>query len=392
MRLANTCGAPVVGLCDSAGARLEEGALAMNAYAEIFAQIARMSGTVPMVGVVLGHCSGIGAALPALMDAVIASESDAQWMIVGPGATAKELNLFPHQVSAKELGGAAAHAKRGGVAILAKDETEALSKTRVLLALLPDNSLESPEDDLTGDADINRELSAADPGDPDAIIASLLDAGSALPLYALSASSVTTTLGRIGGRAAGVVSAAGKLRADGCRKAARFIRLCDCFNIPVVSLINTGGLAAASPDDQTDTIKAVAQLSYAVAESTTPKLTVITHNAIGAGYIAFGGRASVDAAYAWPGAVISPLSPEAAVAVFKKDELAAVKGDVDASRRDFIDDYTANVADGLNAAKLGLVDDIIQPPDTRRLLISALEMLQGKRDQNPPKKHGNLPL
>ncbi|GHU69765.1 methylmalonyl-CoA carboxyltransferase [Clostridia bacterium] len=392
LRLAKSCGAPVVGLCDSAGARLEEGVLAMNAYAEIFAQVARMSGTVPMIGVVLGNCVGAGAVLPTLMDAVVASESAALWMLVGPGATAKELDLFPHQVSANELGGAAAHAKRGGIAILAKDEAEALSQARSLLALLPDNSMESVEDELTGDVDINRELTAVNPDDPGAIIASLLDAGSALQLYAQSGMNIKTTLGRIGGRAVGLITVTGKICTVCSRKAARFIRLCDCFNIPIVTLLNTDGIAASAPEDQTETIKAVAQLSYASAEATTPKLTVITKNAIGAGYVAFGGRASADAVYAWHGAVISPLSPDAAVAVFKKAELASTKGDIDAARKSLVDDYASNVADALNAARLGLVDDIIEPADTRRLLISALEMLQGKRDQNPPKKHGNLPL
>ncbi|MDR0397384.1 MAG: carboxyl transferase [Oscillospiraceae bacterium] len=391
MKLARSCGAPIVGMFDSAGAKLEDGALAMNAYSELFAQAARSSGTIPMIGIELGASAGAGAILPALMDAVIASESATQW-IVGSGATAKELNLFPHQADAKELGGARAHAKRGGVAILSQDETEAIAKARALLSLLPDNSLESVEDAPTGDADINRSLTALDPSDPDAIVSSLLDAGTALPLYALYAPRVTTTLGRLGGRAVGIVAAVGKLCAGGCRKAARFIRLCDCFNIPIITLINTDGISAAAPDDLTDAIKAAAQLSYAVAEATTAKLAIVTKNAIGAAYAAFGGRASADALYAWPGSVISPITPEAAVAVFKKDELDAAADNVDAKRASLADAYARDTADGLNAAKLGLVDDVIDPADTRRMLISALEMLQGKRDQNPPKKHGNLPL
>ncbi|MDR1600724.1 MAG: carboxyl transferase [Oscillospiraceae bacterium] len=391
LRLARSCGAPVVGMFDSAGAWLEDGVLAMNAYAELFAQAARMSGVVPMVGVALGACVGAGAILPALMDAVIASESASQW-IVGPGATAKELGLYPGQVRDKELGGAQAHAKRGGVAILARDEAEAIGKARALLALLPDNSLESVEDEPTSDADINRALTAVDPAKPEAIVSSLLDSGTALPLYALYAGSVTVTLGRVGGRAVGIITATGKICSGGCRKAARFIRLCDCFNIPIISLVNTDGIAAAAPRDLTDTIKAVAQLSYAIAEATTAKLTIITRDAVGAGYAAFGGRASADAVYAWPGAVISPITPEAAVAALNKDELGAAKGGVEATRQRLIDGYARDVADGANAARLGLIDDIIEPADTRRLLISALEMLQGKRDQNPPKKHGNLPL
>ncbi|GHU69727.1 methylmalonyl-CoA carboxyltransferase [Clostridia bacterium] len=392
LKLAKSCGAPVVGMCDSAGARLEEGVLAMNAYAELFTQTARMSGTVPMIGIVLGQCVGAGAVLPMLMDAVVASEASAQWMTVGPGATARELNVFPHDVQASELSGAAAHAKRGGVAILAKDETEAFVKTRALLALLPDNSLESPIDEVVDDAELNRPLASVKADDPDAVTASLLDAGSALPLYAQSASHVKTLLGRLGGRTIGVTAVNGKLCADCCRKAARFIRLCDCFNIPIITLINSDGVTATMPDGQTDLIKAVAQLSYAMAEATVPKLSIITGKAIGAGYVAFGGRASVDAAYAWPDAIICPITPEAAVAVFKKDELANAGGDSTAVKKALADEYARNVADGLNAARLGLLDDIIEPADTRRILISALELLQGKRDQNPPKKHGNMPL
>ncbi|MDR1569860.1 MAG: hypothetical protein LBS72_05155 [Oscillospiraceae bacterium] len=387
LALARKCGAPVVGMFDSAGARLEEGASTVDAYSELYKDIARLSGVVPMIGVILGASVGAAAILPAMMDIVIASESSAQWTTVGAAAVSRELD---ERVDPKELGGAVAHAKRGGVSIVCPDEQTALRKARETLALLPDNNLENPPDSEPGD--LNRKLTIVDPDAPDKLILDMLDAGTALPLCEAYAPSALTYLGRLGGQSVGVVAATGLLNADTCRKVARFIRMCDCFNLPVISLINTTGFAAVRSDAQTDLIKASAQLAYAVSEATCPTVRVITGDAIGAGYAVFGGRDSADVIYAWPGAVISPISPEAAAALYYKDEIASSTGDVNAVRQSLAERYASEVADGVSAAAQGLVDDVIDPADTRRLVIAALGMLESKRDQNPPKKHGNLPL
>lgn len=392
LNLARKCGAPVVGICDSAGARLEEGALAMNAYSEIFASIARMSGVTPMIGMVLGPCVGAAAILPTLMDVTLAVPGMGQLMAIGPAVASEELGK---NISAEALGGAEAQAKNGGVQLLCSDEKMAFEKARQLLALLPDNNLEDAP--LETPEDLNRKLSAVTAAESLSIVEGLLDTASALILSEAYAPNMITALGRMGGRSVGIVAnnakiADGKLCADACHKAARFVRLCDCFNIPVISLINTTGLAATDAAGQAGLIKASGQLCYAYAEATCTKLSVVVGNAIGAGYIAMGGKSIADVTYAWPGAVISPMLPEAAVALYQKDALAAAKGDPKQARKALADEYAATVADGVNAAMQGLVDDVIDPADTRKLLLAALEMLASKRDQNPPKKHGNLPL
>lgn len=381
-------GAPVVALMDSAGVRIDEGAAAMSAYSEIYHKLSRMSGVCPIVSLVVGPCIGGAALLTQLADIAIVAEKVGQLMVFGPQVMAA---MNGKAVKAEEFGGAEVAAKMGACALTAATEDEAIAKAKQVLALLPSSNLE--DSDIVDTDDMNRLLPAIDPADVDALIAALADNGSAVELYKAYGKNVKTVLARMGGRSVAIVAANGKLCAACLQKAARFVRMADCFNIPVVSLLNTCGVQVDSVEAQGWLFKAQAQLLYAYAEATVAKLAVVTGDAIGQAYVAMGGKGNADVTYAWPSAVISALTPEAAVAVlYAKEVKADTDLTVEAARAKYADKYIEEVAGAVNAAKAGMVDDIIDPATTRQMLISALEMLASKRDSNPPKKHGNMPL
>ena len=381
-------GAPVVALMDSAGVRIDEGAAAMSAYSEIYNKLARMSGVCPIVSLVLGPCIGGAALITQLADVSIVAEKVGQLMVFGPQVMAA---MNGKAVKAEEFGGAEVAAKMGACALTAATEDEAIAKAKQVLSLLPSSNLE--DSDIVDTDDMNRLLPAIDPADAAALVAALVDNGSAIELYENYGKHVKTVLARLGGRTVAVVAATGKLCAACLQKAARFVRMADCFNIPVVSLLNTCGVQVDSVEAQGWLFKAQAQLLFAYAEATTAKLAVVTGDAIGQAYVAMGGKGNADVTYAWPGAVISAITPEAAVAVLYANEVKAdTELTVDAARAKYADKYVEDVAGAVNAAKAGMVDDIIDPATTRQMLISALEMLSSKRDSNPPKKHGNLPM
>ena len=381
-------GAPVLALMDSAGVRIDEGAEAMNAYSEIYQKLARLSGVCPIVSVVLGPCIGGAALLTQLADLSIVAEKVGQVMVFGPQVLAAMNGMA---VKPEELGGAKKAAEMGACALTAETEEEALQLAKDVLALLPSSNLEDTE--IVDTDDMNRQLPEIDPDDADALVAALVDNGSAIELYKDYGKNIKTVLARMGGRSVAIVAATGNVCAVCLQKAARFVRMADCFNIPVISLLNTCGVQVNSIEAQGWLFKAQAQLLYAYAEATTAKLAVVTGNAIGQAYVAMGGKANADVTYAWPGAVISALTPEAAVAVLYADKVKADTDlSVEAARAKYADEYIQNVAGAVNAAKAGMVDDIIEPAATRQMLISALEMLASKRDSNPPKKHGNLPM
>ncbi|MBR6570481.1 MAG: methylmalonyl-CoA carboxyltransferase [Clostridia bacterium] len=381
-------GAPVVALMDSAGVRIDEGAAAMSAYSEIYHKLSRMSGVCPIVSLVLGPCIGGAALITQLADVSIVAEKVGQLMVFGPQVMAA---MNGKAVKADEFGGAEVAAKMGACALTAASEDEAIAKAKQVLSLLPSSNLE--DSDIVDTDDMNRLLPAIDPADADALVAALVDNGSAVELYKDYGKHIKTVLARLGGRSVAVVAATGKLCAACLQKAARFVRMADCFNIPVVSLINTCGVQVDSVEAQGWLFKAQAQLLFAYAEATVAKLAVVTGDAIGQAYVAMGGKGNADVTYAWPSAVISALTPEAAVAVlYSKEVKADTDLSVDAARAKYADKYIEDVAGAVNAAKAGMVDDIIDPATTRQMLISALEMLSSKRDSNPPKKHGNLPM
>lgn len=392
LELARTTGTPVVAMLDSAGVCLDEGVEAMNAYADVYARMARLSGVVPMIALVLGPVVGGASMLVPLADVSIQAENVGEVMVYGPQVVGA---MTGKNLTGKALGGAAAMAAQGGVSLTAKTEDEALALAVKVLDLLPDcNMGDSPLLDVD---DMNRLLPEVDRNDGHGLLNALADQGTALELFHGYGDELVVALGRLGGRATGfVISNAqadeGYLTPAGSEKAARFIRLCDCFSLPVVSLINSKGVAVPDAAHQAEAMKASAQLLYAYAEATCPKISVVVGHAIGQAYVAMGGKANADVCYAWPGAVISALTPEVAVQVLYAKELAASEGSALKARQKLETAYAQQVADGMAAAAQGMVDDVCDPADTRKLVIAALEMLASKRDQNLPKKHGNMPL
>lgn len=386
--LALKTGAPVIALCDSAGVRVDEGAVAMNAYAEIYKNLARMSGVVPLVAVVLGPCVGGAALIAQLADVSVMAKNVGSLMVFGPQVLAAMNGV---DVKAEALGGADVMAKQGAVSLVAATEDEALTLATRVLGLLPGSNAEDA--DIVDSDDLNRllpELSAADAA---ALVSQIADAGTAIELKAAYETGAHTALARVGGHAVGLVTTAGgNLTAGALQKAARFVHFCDCFNLPVISLINTTGVAVDRIDNQSWLMNGQSQLLYAYATATVPKLAVITGSAIGQAYVAMGGKANADVTFAWPGAVVSALTPEAAVAVLYAEEVKADKAAPADARAKFAAQYVEEVAGAIHAAKAGLVDDVIDPAATRQLLIASLEMLISKRDSNPAKKHGNMPL
>ena len=382
-------GAPVLALCDSAGVRIDEGAVAMNAYSEIYRNMARISGVCPLIAVVLGPCIGGAALLAQLADVSIMAKNVGSMMVFGPQVLAA---MNGKAVKIDELGGADMMAKQGGCSLVADDENAALAKAAELLALLPACNIEDAE--IIDTDDMNRQLPQIAASDVSALIAAVLDAGSGIELYAEYEPAIRVVMGRLGGRPVGVVATAqGNLTAGALQKAARFVHFMDCYNLPVISLINTKGVEVTNLQAQSWLMRAQSQMLYAYATATAPKLAVVTGDAIGQAYIAMGGTANADVTYAWPDAVISALTPEAAVAVLYADEVKADKElTVEEARAKYAAAYVQDVAGAIQAAKAGLVDDVIEPAQTRQMLIAALEMLASKRDSNPPKKHGNLPL
>ena len=390
--LAQKTGAPVIALCDSAGVRVDEGAAAMNAYARIYAKLAKMSGVVPVVALVLGPVVGGAALIAQLADVSIEAASVGQLMVYGPQVVSA---MTGKTFDAKTLGGADAMAAQGGVALTAEDEDEAISLAVQVLGLLPGSNAEDAP--IVDTDDLNRVLPAIEADDADALMGAMADGASFIELYKSWGKEIRIALCRIGGRTVGLVVGNarendGVLTPAAAAKAARFIRLCDCYSIPVVSLINSKGIAVPDAKAQSWTMITAAQLLYAYAEATTPKVSVIVGNAIGQAYVAMGGKANADMTYAWPGAVISALTPEAAVQVLYVDELKADTKPALETRAELEAKFAADVADGVAAAKAGMIDDVIDPAETRKYVIAALEMLSSKRESNPPKKHGNLPL
>ena len=390
--LALKTGAPVVALCDSAGVRIDEGAAAMNAYASIYAKLAKMSGVVPVIALVLGPVVGGAALIAQMADVSIEAEKVGQLMVYGPQVMSA---LTGKTYDAKSLGGAEAMAAQGGVALTAATEDEAIALAARVLDLLPGSNAEDAE--IVDTDDMNRILPQVDAADAQALMGVMADGGSYVELYKAWGKEIRIALTRMGGRTVGmVVSNAkendGMLTPAAAAKAARFIRLCDCYSIPVVSLINSKGVAVPKAESQSWTMITAAQLLYAYAEATTAKVSVVVGNAIGQAYVAMGGKANADMTYAWPGAVISALTPEAAVQVLYVDELKADKKPALESRAELEAKFAADVADGVAAAQAGMIDDVIDPAQTRKYVIAAIEMLSSKRESNPPKKHGNLPL
>lgn len=389
LELARKTGTPVVTLCDSNGARVGEGAAALEAYADIFAHMARLSGVVPMIAVVAGPCVGAAAMTAQLSDIVLVAKPAGALLVAGPQVLASTMGK---DLKAEDLGGGKTAVEYGAAHFACETEEEAIATVKTLLGMLPANNLEdapfAPEEDM------NRLVEGLAAGaDGREVITALADTGSVVEL-GKGFTGAVTALGRMAGRTVAFVYTG---KGDTCdkrmNKITRFVRFADCYNIPVVSLVDSTGFELfPTIDRQMSVMKAASALVYAYSEATTVKVTLVIGSAVGAMYVAMGGSANADATYAWPGAVISPMTGEAAIQVMWKDQIKASQGDAVKAREELAAKYEAEVADGVCAAAAGLVDDVIDPADSRKMVIAALELLSSKRDSNPPKKHGNMPL
>ncbi len=393
MDLAEKTGAPVIAILDTAGARLDEGLDAMNAYAAMAAKANAISGVVPQIALVLGPCGGIASTIAGMSDVTVMSKNGALF-VNGPkvvsAVAGKEIDLAA-------LAGAQASVKSGMAQLTAETDEEAIALARKLAALLPANNMADAED-FSAD-DVNRELSDLNAieglDDVRDLFTRMADNGDLLELGADFAPSMVTALARIGGTTVGLVGNQsardeGRLTVYGCKKAARFVAFCDCFSIPVITVVDSMGMKVSTAP-QGELARAGAQLMFAYAEATTARIALIAGNAVGMGYAALASRAAADVVYAWPGACISAVTPKIAVQLSCEDELKTADDPI-AKRAELEQKYVEDVADGVNAAKQGYVDDVIEPAQTRQMVAAALEMLSGKRESRPAKKHGNMPL
>lgn len=386
LHMAQLTGAPVVAMVDSAGVKVTEGAAALPAYAEIFSAMTRLSGVCPMVCCVMGPCTGIATLLTQVCDVTVQVEKTGTVALHAASVMNSDLSSIKTE---EALFGAATMAKQGAVALTCQNEAEAVQKVLNVLDALPGcNAEDAP---LVESDDLNRVLTCVDANEAMALVADVADNGACIELYKEFGKAAHTVLCHVGGHSVGVVATDyavdnGRLDADTCSKIARFVRMCDCYQLPILTLVNTDGIAVPCACKQAETLRGAAQMLYAYAEATAPKAAVITGNAIGAAYVAMGGKAIADVCYAWPTAVVAPVTRQVAVAAFDDEKLNAGE-----SREALEEEYSVK-SGALNAAENALVDEVIEPQDTRKVLINAVEFLYSKRDVNPPKKHGNMPL
>jgi propionyl-CoA carboxylase beta chain len=403
MDLAMKTGVPVIGLNDSGGARIQEGVVSLAGYADIFLRNTLASGVVPQISAVMGPCAGGAVYSPAITDFVFMVKHSSYMFVTGPDV----IKAVTHEeVSFEELGGAATHGTTSGVAhFAAESEDECLALIRELMTFLPQNNLEDPPVRTASDpADrVDEELQKAVPDQPNKpydikdIVQPVLDDRYFFEVQAGYAPNIVVGFGRLGGRPVGVVAnqpahLAGCLDISASLKAARFVRFCDCFNIPLVTFVDVPGFLPGTAQEFGGIIKHGAKLLYAYCEATVPKLTVITRKAYGGAYDVMSSKhIRGDANFAFPTAEIAVMGPDGAVSILYKREMDSAKNPAklkDEKTRE----YREKFANPYAAAERGYVDEVIEPRDTRRRLIQALEVLHTKRDSNPPRKHGNIPL
>jgi propionyl-CoA carboxylase beta subunit len=403
MDLAMKVGAPIIGLNDSGGARIQEGVVSLGGYADIFLRNVLASGVVPQLSVILGPCAGGAVYSPAMTDFTIMVEGTSYMFVTGPNVVRA---VTHEEVDAETLGGATTHTTRSGVAHLAAhDEASALDDARRLLAFLPQNTLGDAPSTATSDPvdRMDEALDAIVPDDPSKpydmhdVIARIVDDGAFMEIQPGWAQNIITGFARLNGRSVGVVGQqpsvlAGSLDIDASTKAARFVRTCDCFNVPLLTLVDVPGFLPGVGQEHGGIIKHGAKLLYAYCEATVPKLTVITRKAYGGAYDVMSSKhVRGDINLAWPTAEIAVMGAEGAVNILNRDEIEDAD-DPAATRARLVSEYEERSANPYVAAARGYVDDVIRPSETRPRLIAALEMLADKRDTNPPKKHGNIPL
>jgi len=403
MDLALRDGAPIVGLIDSGGARIQEGVRSLGGYAELFQRNARYSGVVPQISVMLGPCAGGAAYSPALTDLIVMVEKGSFMFLTGPDVIR---TVTGEVVDLEHLGGAAVHLTTSGVAHLgAASEGEALALCRRVLAYLPSNNVESPPFAPSGDDPqrMDEELNSIVPLDRTvayemhAVIERVVDTGSFLELQPGWARNAIVGLARLGGFSVGIVAqepsaVAGVIDIDAADKMARFVQFCDCFNLPLVTFVDSPGFLPGVEQEHGGIIRHGAKLLYAYAVATVPKIGTVTRRAYGGAYVVMSSKfLGADVTYAWPSAEIAVMGAEGAVNILYRKQIEAA-ADPTAERARLEREYRERFGSPYHAAAAGYVDDIIEPRETRPKLIAALAALRDKQAVTPPRKHGNMPL
>ncbi len=409
MDLAMKTGAPVIGLNDSGGARIQEGVDSLGGYADIFLRNTLASGVIPQISLIMGPCAGGAVYSPALTDFIIMVKNTSYMFVTGPDVVKA---VTKEEVTKEELGGAVTHAGISGIAHLTADnEEDAMFLTNELLSYLPQNNMEDPLREVTKDDPLRQDeaLNTIVPDSPNKpydikdVIRPIMDDRRFFEISEYYARNIVVGFARLGGNSVGIIAnqpmvLAGVLDIEASEKAARFIRLCDCFNIPIITFVDVPGFMPGVAQEHGGIIRSGAKLLYAYCEATVPKMTVITRKAYGGAYDVMSSKhIRGDLNLAWPTAEIAVMGPDGAVNIIFRRELAqALKNGGEQAMLEekarLVEEYRENFANPYIAAARGYIDDIIEPKETRPRLINALEMLANKRDSNPMKKHGNIPL
>jgi acetyl-CoA carboxylase carboxyltransferase component len=403
MDLALSVGAPMIGLNDGAGARIQEGVVSLDGYGGIFWRNVQASGVIPQISVILGPCAGGAVYSPAITDFIFMVREKSHMFITGPDVVR---TVTGEDVTLEELGGATSHGTKSGVAtFVCDDEKQVLDEVKTLLSYLPSNNLEEAPVVASDDSPDRScpELggimpdSANIPYDMRTVIRTVLDDGEFLEYHAAWAGNIVCGFGRLNGRSVGLVGNqpmrfAGVLDIMAAEKAARFVRTCDAFNIPLVTFVDVPGFLPGVDQEHGGIIRHGAKLLYAYCEATVPRIQVITRKAYGGAYVVMDSKSvGSDLSLAWPSAELAVMGPQGAVEIVYRRELEQA-ADPDARRAELVDEYTEKFANPYVAAERGYVDDVIDPADTRIKLIAGLEMLSSKREELPRRKHGNIPL
>src|SRR5574338_111467 len=402
MDLAMKLGAPVVGLNDSGGARIQEGVMALGGYADIFLRNTLASGVIPQISAIMGPCAGGAVYSPALTDFIFMVRNSSYMFVTGPDVVKA---VTHEEVSFEDLGGASVHSETSGVCHVAADsEADTLYLIRKLLMYFPQNNMEDPpfipgDDPLRMDARLDT-ITPHDPNTPydiQEVVRLIVDNGQFFEIHENYAQNIVVGFARLGGHSVGIVAnqpavLAGVLDIDASEKGARFVRFCDSFNIPIITFEDVPGFLPGTFQEHHGIIRSGAKLLYAYCEATVPKLTVVTRKAYGGAYCVMSSKhIRSDVNLAWPTAEIAVMGPDGAVNIIFRKELEKATDPVQ-KKAELVNEYREKFASPYAAAERGYIDEVIEPRDTRRKLIQALEVLHTKRDSNPPKKHGNIPL